>query len=115
LPLDLPDNIDLHIFFKPTLDNTSIRKLNTKEKIIDYYKFFEKWYEKLFSLKMKNVHPSCSIPNTAVPSPVTKEDGILFAKLIENCIEIEKENKEKHYFQFYQRITPYATGHDCCS
>lgn len=115
LPLDLPDNVDLHIFFKPTLDNTSIRKLNSKEKIIDYYLFFEKWYAKLFNLKMNNVHPSPSVPNTAVPSPVTKEEGKMFAELIKNCMEIESENLEKRYFQYYRNITPYAMAPGTCS
>jgi hypothetical protein len=57
---------------------------------------------------MPNVRPSLSVPNTAVPSPVTKEDGKLFAQLVKNCAEIEEENSKKQIFQFYKRITPYA-------
>ena len=39
LPVDLPSNVTLNIYFKPTLDNTSIKQLDTKEKIIEYYRF----------------------------------------------------------------------------
>lgn len=114
LPLELPDNVTLNIFFKPTLDNTSIKKLDTKEKIIDYYKFFEEWYEKLYAIKVPNVRPALAIPNTAVPSPVTKEDGKLFAQLCKHCMEIENENAEKQIFQYYKRITPYAKEQRQC-
>ncbi len=114
LPVELPENVTLHIYFKPTLDNTSIYKLDSKEKIIDYYLFFEEWYDKLFNLHMENVNPSLSVPNTAVPSPVTKQDGIVFAELIKNCREIEKENKEKRYFKYYDLITPYASFSNEC-
>jgi sulfatase maturation enzyme AslB (radical SAM superfamily) len=114
LPVDLPDNVILRIHFKPTLDNTSIRLLNSKEKIIEYYQFFEDWYAKLFALQMPNVIAELSVPNTAVPSPVTKEDGQLFAELCKNCREIEQENKEKKYFRFYDLITPYVTFNGDC-
>jgi sulfatase maturation enzyme AslB (radical SAM superfamily) len=114
LPVDLPSNVTLNIYFKPTLDNTSIKQLDTKEKIIEYYRFFEEWYAKLFDLKMSNLKPQLSVPNTAVPSPVTKEDGIAFAQLCKNCREIEKENKEVHYLRFYDAITPYAAFTQDC-
>ena len=114
LPIDLPENVDLSIHFKPTLDNTSIKLLDSKEKIIDYYKFFEKWYKLLYDLKMPNLYPSLAIPNTAVPSPVTKQDGIIFAELIKNCAEIEEENFHNRIFQFYSRITPYANEGTSC-
>jgi len=34
-------NVSLNCYFKPTLDNYSIQLLQSKEKIIEYYKFFE--------------------------------------------------------------------------
>ena len=40
-PID--KNVNLVCFFKPTLDNYSIRLLQSKEKIIEYYKFFENY------------------------------------------------------------------------
>jgi len=51
-----------------------------------------------------------SIPNTAVPSPVTVEEGQIFAELVKLCREIEKENQDKHYFKYYKQITPYSNN-----
>ncbi len=115
LPVDLPSNVTLHVYFKPTLDNTSIKQLDTKEKIIEYFQFFEEWYEKLFALQMPNLIPELSVPNTAVPSPVTKKDGQIFAELCKNCREIEQENKKYHYFKRYDSITPYAAFNTGCN
>lgn len=110
---ELPPNVDLEIHLKPTLDNNSIQLLNSKEKIIEYYQFFEEnFISKIVDLNYSNVHMTPSIPNTAVPSPVTIEEGKIFAELIKNCREIEKENEVKHYFAYYDCITPYS-GCNC--
>lgn len=111
LPKRLPDNVDLTLQFKGTLDNGSIKALDTKEKIIQYFKFYDDLYDKMMQLDMPNVHSGVTIPNTAVPSPVTKEEGEIFAKLCKNCREIEKENQSQHYFKRYTTITPYS---ECC-
>lgn len=37
---DIP-NVSIFAHFKPTLDNNSIKQLQTKESIINYYQFFE--------------------------------------------------------------------------
>ena len=50
-----------------------------------------------------------SIPNTAVPAPVTKRVGQQFAELTRLCREIEIENASNRIFKFYERITPYAS------
>lgn len=108
LPKRLPDNVDLTMQFKGTLDNGSIRALDTKEKIIEYFKFYDNLYDKMMAVDMPNVRSGVTIPNTAVPSPVTKEDGKLFAQLCKHCREIEKENITEKYFKRYREITPYC-------
>ena len=61
-----------------------------KDKIIDYYKFYEdNFIKKIKRLNLPNVDIYLGIPNTAVPSPVTVEDGIIFSKLVKLCREIE--------------------------
>lgn len=107
----LPKNINLVLSLKPTLDNDTIKKLNTKEKIIEYYQFLEDNFIKpVYFLENPKISIGNDIPNTAVPSPTTTEDGKFFAELIKNCLEIEQENNEKQYFQHYQHITPFGAG-----
>lgn len=101
---NLPSNVTLFWHFKPTLDSGTIKLLQTKQKIIEYFQFFEQFYEKAESYKMPNFEYGYSIPNTACPSPHTKEDGILFANYCKLCRELEKENKTHHYFKFYNNI-----------
>lgn len=94
--------------FKPTLDNESIRLLQTKEQIIKYFQFFEEFYDKAQPYLNENFAYSLSIPNTACPSPHTKEDGLLFANLCKLCREIEKENIHLRYFK---HICPFNPRH----
>ena len=112
LPERLPENVTLVTHFKGTLDNTSIAQLDTKEKIIEYFQFYDELYDKMMTATqdMPNVIIGPTIPNTAVPSPVTKEDGIAFANLCKHCREIEKENLTQNYFKRYKQITPYSEG-----
>jgi hypothetical protein len=37
----LPENVELIMMLKATLDNDSLHKLNDKQKLIEYYQFFE--------------------------------------------------------------------------
>ena len=103
----LPQNVHLDIHFKPTLDLTSTKMLNSKEKIIEYYQFFESLAEKIWGLNYSNVTLQLTIPNTACPSPVTKEDGKIFANLCKNCYEIEQEIGS--HLKYYTDITPFRT------
>lgn len=109
----LPDNVHLVMTIKATLDNDSIRNLCDKQKLIEYYQFFEEEFiVKVLDLKMDNVELIGAHPNTAVPSPVTKEEGELFAEFCRICREIEAENYQKKYFKYYREITPFTT--DIC-
>lgn len=107
----LPKNINLSFSLKPTLDNETLKKLDNKEEIIKYYKFFEdNFIEPVVKLNNANINIGLGIPNTAVPSPVTKKDGEFFATLVKNCLELEKENQNNAIFKFYQKITPFSIG-----
>lgn len=105
----LPSNVRLHISIKGTLDNDTMVRICDKEKIIEYYKFFEdNFITPIKELNLEKVSIGCGIPNTAVPSPVTVEDGRKFAELVKLCREIEEENKTEHWLKYYQVITPYT-------
>ena len=103
-PKMVPPNVTLTWHFKGTLDSHSIAELQTKEAIINYYKFFETFYEKMEKVKTMNFTYFPTIPNTACPSPHTQDDGIRFANLCKLCRQIEKE----HIFKYHTYITPFA-------
>lgn len=101
----LPDNVELRMTLKATLDNNSIRALNDKNKIIEYFQFFEnEFWEPCNNLNKSNVKLMLAAPNTAVPSPVTVEEGKIFAELCKKCREVETENLYKKYFKVYDKI-----------
>lgn len=108
---NLPNNVNLRWFFKPTLDNDSISKLQTKERIIEYYRFFEDFYDKSQNYIKDNFNYSLCIPNTACPSPHTKDDGKRFANFCRICREIEDDGVEK-YFKYYNSIMPFRPRQD---
>lgn len=100
-------NIFLNCFFKPTLDGYSIRLLQSKEKIIEYYKFFEEYNRIAEQVKTSKFNFCLSIPNTACPAPHTKEEGLLFANFCKLSYEIEQENKQNKIFNYYKIIMPF--------
>ena len=53
LPTKLPKNVTLEVAFKQTLDNSSISQLQTRESIIEYYQYFEQFYDKFYSLNLQ--------------------------------------------------------------
>ena len=107
----LPENVVLTMHFKPTLDMETIRELDTPEKIIEYYKFFEEFYDDFYSVPhSKDVEIYPTKPNTACPMPHTSEDGKVFANLVRMCREVEERNKTEHFFKYFNAdITPYAS------
>ena len=109
LPNELPKNINLIITTKGTLDNSSIMALDSKNKVIEYYQFIENnFIRKIDLLNLDNVKIEFCIPNTADPSPVTKEIGKHFANICKWCREIEQENEKYGYFRYYKSITPFS-------
>ena len=103
----IPKNTELILHFKPTLDNESIKILQTKEKIIEYYQFFDILISAAKNINNPNLVIFDTVPNTASPSPHTTEDGILFANLCRLCNEIQNEGCDK-YFKIYKYIMPYG-------
>lgn len=121
-----PKNITLNFQIKGTWDLDVIHDMTDKQKIIEFYQFYENAYmEKVVNLNNPKIIMGLSIPNTAVPAPTTVEDGKAFAEVVRLCHEIERENPTEHYFKYYNIITPYcgsigefnlrASGHGCGS
>lgn len=104
-----PKNVKLIITLKGTWDIEVLYKLNSKEKLIEFFQFYENSYiDKIQSLNDSNIEAICTIPNMALPSPITQNDGITFANIVRLCREIEKENNILHYFKYYKMITPFV-------
>ena len=103
---EIQDNVKLELHFKPTLDNESIALLQTREKVIEYYTFFDKLAQA--ARAHKNIKFYETTPNTASPSPHSQEDGIRFANLCKICRDLEKEGLEK-YFKCYKTLMPFGT------
>lgn len=103
-----PENITLHCAIKGTWDLNCIHILNNKEKLIEFFQFYEdNFIEKVRKRFDNNITIGATVPNLAVPSPATQADGIIFSELIQKCREIEIENKLQHYFKYYTIITPF--------
>ena len=104
----LGHNVDCNLHMKPTLDASSIEQLQTKEKVIEYFKFFEQFQEVFDKYNHRqNVRYCLPIPNTACPSPHTQEEGKQFANYCRLTRLIEEENKTQHHFKYYQTITSF--------
>lgn len=116
--LEEVENLTVEAFFKPTLDASSIAQLQTKEKVIEYFSFFEK-YKKASDEYVKNPRWFFGIPNpnTATPSPHTIQDGKNFANFLKICKQIViNENKGSEYLKYPRNITPFVregTGPSC--
>ena len=108
---NLPKNVCLEIVFKPTLTSDIIAILQTKEQIIEYFQLFDNFIQQARRVKEANVVCYEPIPNTAVPSPHTKQDGINFANYCRLTKEIERENDKEHYFKIYKEITSFIPRH----
>ncbi len=104
----LPPNVNLLIQFKPTLDINTVRMLNSKNAIIEYYMIFDKLIDRLRKLNRSNISIGEGIPNLACPSLATKEDGIFFANLCQTTRMIEKDIGR--YLLYYKNITPFSNG-----
>ena len=109
-----PKNVKLTCTLKGTWDTESIKQLNNKERLIEFFKYYEDTYiDKIRQLNLPNIEFACNVPNMAVPSPATKEDGKVFANLVKLCREIENENLVQKYFKYYEIITPFHSYNIC--
>lgn len=106
--LNVPNNVRIKAHFKPTYSAETIAMLQDKQKIIDYFTFFDNLITQFNStINNEKVVIVTSIPNTAVPAAHTQQDGINFANYCRLTREIEKE----HRFKNYNIITTYAPRH----
>ena len=105
----VPENVTVIVVLKPTWSLDTLRKLDTEEKLIEYFKFFEKIFvEPIIDLDKENFIFGGGVPNMAAPSPATVEDGKFFAKICGLCREIALKNQENPIFLFYKTIMPYS-------
>lgn len=106
---NVPKNIEILAHFKPTYTAETISNLQTKEKILEYFTFFDNLvYDCRKIYHEKILHMATVVPNTAVPSPHTKQDGLNFANYCRLTEEINEENKTKHYFKEYHNISSFV-------
>lgn len=103
---EIPENVNLFLAFKPTLSVDTMYLLDTKEKIVEYYRLFEDLIQRVTDLGLPNLSVNFPVPNIGVPAPAEKEDGLFFAGFVKNCRELEKEGR----FRFYREITPFSTN-----
>lgn len=93
-----PVGIKYKLSLKPTLHIDQIRKLDTEEKIIEYYKFFEdNFLEKFYSYGLSDDH-SFSFVNATYISPYnyTQQDGIDYSNFIKLSYDIYKKGILKY-------------------
>lgn len=105
-------NITIRAHFKPTLDGISIRKLQDRDSVYKYFKFLESYQDISRQVVSERFTFDPSVPNTACPSPHTKEEGLLFTNLCKITRELEAENRENKIFDYYSCITPFAGGRE---
>ena len=104
----LKDNVICRLHMKPTLDASSIAQLQEKDKVIEYFTFFEQFQDVFNEYNHRNnVQYTLPIPNTACPSPHSQEEGLQFATYCRLTRQIEAENKINHYFKYYRIITSF--------
>lgn len=107
-------NITVIGFFKGTWDNDSFKKLQTKEDIINFFKFYESYKEISDSyVETPNWIFDLTVPNTATPSPHTQADGLRFKHTCELINDIVQENESHKIFKYYKNIMPFITGNEC--
>ena len=103
----LPDNVFLDFTLKPTLSIETFKLLNTKEKIISYYRFFENnFWNPVVELNSPNIKFWLHTPNMGVPCPATIQDGRDFAQFCKDCDELSRESEK--YFQYYKDVRPFS-------
>lgn len=104
----IPQNVEINAFFKPTLSKETLPFLQTKEEILNYYKFFDTVSTIIMRKTNSNFNFNLSIPNLAEPSPYTQADGIMFANFCKICYELGRENKKDKIFNFYEHLVPFT-------
>lgn len=111
-----PTNVSLEINLKGTWDLNAIHELNNEQALIDFFQFYETNYlDPINKLNIPHIVVNTTVPNVAVPSPVTKQDGIIFKELVQKCRIIESKNRIMRYFKYYKIITPFCCNSPVCT
>lgn len=103
------EKIELEFYTKPTLSKNTFHFLDTEEKCIKWFKFFD---EELFQPHQKS---KCkwsygnALFNCAAPTEWTKDDGINYAKISRNIQHIQEEVKNKYSsWKVFDSLVPEA-------
>lgn len=98
---EIPNNIELSLSFKPTLTIDQIYGMLSKDKIIEYFKFFED--ELILPIREKlNIHIGYPGITLVAPGMYTQEDGRMFKEFCTICKKIDSEKHLK-----FSKATPY--------
>lgn len=107
LPDILPNNVNLNFTLKPTLNTGTFKLLDSKEKIVNYYQFFENNFMRpVVELNSQNIKFWLHTPNMGVPCPATAQDGRRFAKFCQECDALSRDCEK--YFQYYKDVRPFS-------
>ena len=99
-------NLIITPHFKPTLDADNIATLQTREAVLDYFKFLETFLDvSSRNVRHQNWWMGAALPNTATPSPHTVQDGKNFANFCKICTELMEENLKTPLLKHYQHLT----------
>ena len=102
--LDNNPNVYINAHVKATLDDAAIAELQTKEAILDYYRFFDEFQKASDrGAHCQRWYFGTPTPNTAVPSPHTKESGIKFANFCKIVSEIMQDQEHGIFELEYPR------------
>lgn len=86
--LDIPKNVYLTVNNKATISKEQFNDLSDYNSCEEYYNFLKN----ILEFKGVNKNFNFSAPTCVEPIYYTKEDGIKYAKIIENFVEICKKN-----------------------
>ena len=104
---ELIDNLStekLKIYFKATISIDNMKNdLNTLEKVIKWYKFFDDLAE-----YGKKFNVPGAMPSFVVPGKYTSEDGKIASEFFKKISIINKANKELKLFKHYRQLNNYV-------
>ena len=105
---NVSENTLIYFATKSTLSSDIFTKINNKESVKNYLKFFDDMFDSVQPYMKKTLHFSClSGPTLTTPAYATKEDGEAFAKWIRNAASIEESTFKWYKHPYYlQLFTP---------
>lgn len=114
----MPEGTKIRFQFKPTLSVDQIVEMTSKERIKEYFNFFEEnFYKKVTGLK--NI--SCGKAGISLVSPAnyTVDDGLAYAEFCRLCKEMERSGECNAYlandFRLEHECRNYGSGSYKCT